>query len=588
MVLSASNFFSKMFFAALTVIFTVGYFTLETHAKVVTRGKSNLGIIRGSVRDQAGNPISDAYVIISHLGTKKIFKQVRSAANGSFIAKILPGTYKILTVAEGFNPIEISQVEVNRASEIVYKFNLERAGSGNTLPEKKPDRNSSKWRIRNAQIRSSIYQNRESETPLGTGEPNEKSIAVNEAESVEDILISEKEKLRRHGQTVIETFVGNTNGENFIGTNIATLLPLNENSELVLAGQMTNNPNSPRRLEARLNLRPADNHQIRISSAIAKFENFQINDAPKSLGQFSLQALDEWRIKNGVILVLGVDYSRFLGAGNDFSLSPRFGMQYSLNSKTRFRTSYTTKTEEKTWERAIELEDSTVLFREPVAGQEIVVENDKPVMNKSSRFEFGVERVLDNNSSIEANVFFDFTNGRGVGLLNVPIDFLSNEPNEFVANQQGKSQGIRIVYSRRINGTLSTMAGYSFGNGQKLSENGFSNPANLFENDFFQTFFGQFNADLRNGTQVKTVFRLSSQATVFAIDPFQGRLMIYDPGLSVIVTQNLPTLGLPIRAEAVIDARNLFDFQSVVSGEEGKLKLVSQRRALRGGIMLRF
>ena len=37
-------------------------------------------------------------------------------------------------------------------------------------------------------------------------------------------------------------------------------------------------------------------------------------------------------------------------------------------------------------------------------------------MNKSSRFEFGIERVLDNRSSIEANVFFDTTVGRGVGL----------------------------------------------------------------------------------------------------------------------------------------------------------------------------
>ena len=93
---------------------------------------------------------------------------------------------------------------------------------------------------------------------------------------------------------------------------------------------------------------------------------------------------------------------------------------------------------------------------------------------------------------------------------------------------------------------------------------------------------------MKTGTQVKTIFRLSPQATVFAIDPFQGRLAIYDPGLSVLVTQSLPNWGLPIRAEAIVDARNLFDFQTNINSEEGSLKLNSQGRTLRGGILVRF
>ena len=189
----------------------------------------------------------------------------------------------------------------------------------------------------------------------------------------------------------------------------------------------------------------------------------------------------------------------------------------------------------------------------------------------------------------EANAFFDTTLSRGVGLMNLPFDVLGGEDfGDFVANQQGRAQGIRVVYNRRLNSRFSTSAGFSFGNGQKISERAISNPADAFENDFFRTFFGEFNADLRTGTNVKTIYRLSSQATVFAIDPFQGRLAIYDPGLSVLVTQNLPNLGLPFRAEAIVDARNLFDFQTGFSGEEGSLRLGSNRRILRGGILVRF
>ena len=222
--------------------------------------------------------------------------------------------------------------------------------------------------------------------------------------------------------------------------------------------------------------------------------------------------------------------------------------------------------------------------------QDFVIEDDKPRMNKSRRIEFGVERILDNKSTIEANAFLDTTFNRGVGLTNFSFNALGDGDNfgELVGNQQGRAQGVRVVYNRRINGTFSTSAGYAFGNGQRISDKGISNPDSFFENDFFQTIVGQFNADLKTGTQVKTIFRLSPQATVFAIDPFQGRLAIYDPSLSILVTQSLPNLGLPLRAEAIVDARNLFDFQTNISNEEGGLQLNSQRRTLRGGILVRF
>jgi len=210
-------------------------------------------------------------------------------------------------------------------------------------------------------------------------------------------------------------------------------------------------------------------------------------------------------------------------------------------------------------------------------------------LNKSSRFEFGIERVLDNRSSVEATAFFDLTAGRGVGFSGVPLDTLEGTGfGDLVANQQGKAQGIRIVYNRRISSILSAGAGYSFGSGQKISENAITDPSQVFENGLFQTVFGQVSADFGTGTNVKTIFRLSPQATVFAIDPFQGRLAIYDPSLSVLITQTLPNLGLPFHAQAMVDARNLFGFQTGVHTEDGLLRLNSQQRILRGGILVRF
>jgi hypothetical protein len=209
-------------------------------------------------------------------------------------------------------------------------------------------------------------------------------------------------------------------------------------------------------------------------------------------------------------------------------------------------------------------------------------------MNRSSRIEFGVERVLDNKSSIELNAFVDTVFGRGVGFTFTPFDSSSGDFTKLVGNQQGSSRGVRVVYARRISGHLSAAAGYSFGQGQKISERAITNPGEFFETGFFRSLFGQFEADLPTGTNVRTVFRLSPEATVFAIDPFQGRLAIYDPGLSILITQTLPTMGLPVHAEAVIDARNVFDFRSGVFGEDASLRMNSAGKMIRGGILVRF
>jgi hypothetical protein len=212
-------------------------------------------------------------------------------------------------------------------------------------------------------------------------------------------------------------------------------------------------------------------------------------------------------------------------------------------------------------------------------------------MGQSRRLEFGMQRVLDNRSNIDAAAFLDMTSGRGVGLLALPLSAFSGDaalPMMSVANQSGSARGMRIVYSRRLSQVWSASAGYSFGRGQKLSANGISDPTDLFSSGFFQTAAFQVEGDWSTGTHVQTVFRFSPQATVFAIDPFAGRLAVYDPSLSVQVTQDLPTFGLPVRAQAIIDARNLFDFQTRTMNSETVLELGSVGRTVRGGILVRF
>jgi hypothetical protein len=214
-------------------------------------------------------------------------------------------------------------------------------------------------------------------------------------------------------------------------------------------------------------------------------------------------------------------------------------------------------------------------------------------MDRSHRLEFGVERVLDGSSTVETSAFFDTVNGRGVGLLSLPAAGLTRAGSAAllnIANQQGGAQGLRVVYTRRIGEHLKASAAYAFGRGQELSPEGAgARPDQLFRAAFFQTAAAQLDASVLEGTSVRTILRFSPSAAVFAIDPFAGRLAVYDPSLSILVTQELPNFGLPVRAEATVDARNLFDALTRAEEADGsQLTLGALRRSLRGGISVRF
>src|SRR5262249_45389603 len=232
------------------------------------------------------------------------------------------------------------------------------------------------------------------------------------------------------------------------------------------------------------------------------------------------------------------------------------------------------------------VEDEQVVFRSQSA-RPVAFVDGQAVLERSHRLEFGIERVLDNSSNVEATAFFDTTSGRGVGLLSAPASAFSGRSGDAfldIANQQGSSRGIRVVYTRRLNRVWTASAGYAFGRGQQLSTEGFSTPAELFESGIFQTAAFQLSAGFRSGTQVRTVLRFSPEATVFAIDPFAGRLGGYDQSLSIQAMQELPSLRLPLRAETILDARNLLDAQT--SSENGEILtfIGNNRPSVRGGI----
>jgi hypothetical protein len=577
---------------ALSLFVLSALFAFDMPHAMASRGA--LATITGSVKDDKGNPLAGALISLLKEGANQVIKQTRTDADGRFAAKISPGRYGIRAIAAGFNEVVFGSVEVRASQELVYRFNLEPTGSGKTLPERRKDREDVRWVLRSAQTRRSIFQVQEGDdadikAALGSDEATAKATASPATEDAEEPLrISSK---ARPVGIVESYFASNSYGPAYAGLNFAVAAPATEHLELVVAGQTGIGRGAPERLEALSRVRVGQRHRVEMGVAGIRLNapTWVNSVGDRSLGQFSVRAVDEWIVRDGVVIVLGLDYSRFIGAGGAHSVTPRFGIQFDANARTRLKAAYAPGGSESQIQSVAGFEDTQVAFID--SSRPVAFIDGEAVMERSHRLEFGVERVIDNNTNVEATAFFDTTSGRGVGLLSTPISAFSGTTGAAlinVANQQGASRGMRVVYTRRLRGQWTASAGYSFGEGQRLSSLGLSNPAEVFTSGFFQTAAVQLGAGFHTGTHVRTILRFSPNATVFAIDPFAGQLGVYDPSLSILVTQDLPSFGLPVRAEAVIDARNLLDAQTSTENGETVMQLTSGRRSVRGGISVRF
>jgi len=565
---------------------------ISLSAITIEAGSSkSLATISGIVTDNKGNPLAGALVSLMREGAlKPTVKHTLTDRQGRFIAKVTPGRYQIKAIATGFNEVAFAAVDAKASDELVYKFNLEPVGYGNTLPERRRDRDDVKWTLRSAQSRRSIFQVQEGEDSTVRAVTDAETAAMETAPDAPSNFSDARSKT--HG--VLESYFA-TNGFSspYVGFNFAISTPISDQVELIFSGQ-TGSDQAPERVEATTRFRVGDHHKVGVTAGGLRYEapvwTSRANDNRELGGQISLRAVDEWIVRDGIVIVMGLDYSRFIGAGGAQSFTPRFGVQFDANARTRVKAAFASGGDEDGIQSVATFEDEQVVFRrQPL--RPVAYVDGQAVLERSHRLEFGIERVLDNSSNVEATAFFDTTSGRGVGLMSLPASAFSGAAGEAftnVANQQGSSRGVRVVYTRRLNRVWTASAGYAFGRGQQLSAAGYTTPAELFENALFQTAALQLGAGFRSGTQVRTVFRFSPEATVFAIDPFAGRLGVYDPSLSIQVTQDLPNFGLPVRAEAILDARNLLDAQTATDNGEFITFVGNNRRSVRGGIAVRF
>jgi len=595
-------------------------FNTSTSGGLAVEASPALAFVTGTVRDEQGTPLVGATVAVlePRIGGKEI-KSARTDTQGRFLAGVVPGLWKVRAMAEGFMP-KSTRLVLNRSAKISYDFALK---SDNTLVQKRGDSNDIRW-ISLSAPRHVLN--------LHEGDEEEIVEPSNDAAERKGLLATPSSF---HGMAqfvaVTSSAPAGSPAPDFFGTNIAVSGSLGGNFEMAFIGQRGVGDLAPQRLAAVATVRPGAVHQITAmigygqvglsqvgfsrtrpheidadGGPLAWRRNAQtlgatLRPGQTSLDQISVSATDSWQVFRPLLLIYGFDYSRFVGSVNDRdSVLPRLAIQYSPSSRLRLNAAVTPGASERL--NSLEGFSSENIQASFESAPAEVANSDAPIIDRSQRFEIGVERSfgsgVERNTSIEASLFYDLISGHAVGLLALPLE-ASPETQatlQEVAHQitamNGAARGARVMLNRRFNDHLKASAGYSFGRGSRLGDAPLSQitPAQLFQGGFFQVATAKLDLDFteQTGTRLSTVIRLSPSAVVFAIDPFAGRMSVYDPNINVYVTQELPSLGLPMRWEALVDVRNLLN--QVLGAEDGVSQLASARarRTLRGGLAFRW
>jgi hypothetical protein len=579
-----------------------------------------LAVVTGTVKDDQGTPLVGAIVAVLEPQPRgKELKSVKTDTQGKFSAGVSPGIYRLRAAAEGFISMS-TRVNLDRPARVNYDFALKRT---DTLVQKRGDSDDYRWIARHAPRHAMNLH----------GEDEEEEVVGQSADPVAQNSFAAS----FHGTMQFVAAGSGARaglpGADFFGTNFAVSGSLGGNFEMALIGQRGAGQLSPQRLAAIATMRPGANHQVtatigygQVALARKMYQDVDgivdpvmdigrrphlrspapINAAAAtpgspeaaSLDQLSVSTTASWQVFRPLLVIYGFDYSRFVGSVNDRdSVLPRFAVQYSPSSRLRLNAAVTPGADRQfNSPEGFNSENIQAAFETTPAE---IAYADSPILDRSRRFEIGLERMFGaGNSSLEAAAFYDLVSGHGVGVLAVPLEASPATHATFqevahqVAAMNGAARGVRVMFNRRLNDHLTASAGYSFGRGARFNHTPVDSitPAQLFRGGFFQVATAKLDLDFtgQTGTRISTVIRLSPAAVVFAIDPFAGRMSVYDPNINIYVAQELPNFGLPVRWQALVDVRNLFDESTGVDDGVMQLSTARTRRTVRGGVAFRW
>lgn len=583
----------------------IGAALLAAFCLAPTLGKgADYGRMLGSVLDSEGNPLMGATVLIigPAIGTtatslQPTFDRILTDAHGKFLAEhLMPGWYSLRVTSPTRLPAQRSRIHVEAGQTAHEKFVLTDIFA--PVHFQLPHTNLTtwgddwKWVLRTSASTRPVMRFHQDSTQTT-------------AEAVKPPLPA--------SQRLIGMMPGSTHREALsddqgMGSVLAYLRPISEDTDLLVAGEMSADGSLASSLTTALRKNVLSGNPEEISLAVHRL-NFGdgvplMFEGPDRGGQYQAQALaasysHTRRISSAVIITTGMEIDYLNAASDAMTANPHVKLEYRESSANTIALSYGISPEGG---------DSTLLERvgDLNSFPRVTLRGNRTHLEKLNHAEVSLDRKLGRTSRAEFAAYHDNVENAaiwGVGgpqaLASLAGSYLPNAHINGVTLNGGQyqSSGIRAAYIREFGGHIEAAAVYSSGDAlvvrstQSLSEVANEDLREALSLKRSQSVAGKVMARIPvSKTQITASYQWIQGGRVTGLDPSGQAIFQMEPFLGIQIRQPLPMLAfLPAHIEALADFRNLLaQGYTPVSQSGEQLILTPVYRSFRGGFSVLF
>lgn len=562
------------------------------------------GRLSGTVSDPQGNPLMGATVLVTgamlggYDAVDSTVNRVITDAHGKFtVARLIPGWYSVRVTSPTRLPalrtgVQVEAGQTSRQDFVLtdifapLRFQVPR-GSVSTWGD------DWKWILRTSAATRPILRYQEAEK---TGSSSKTRKAPLPAD-----------------QRLIGMMPGSTRGQPLagdpgLGSVLAYLRPLSEDSDLLVAGSMRANGLQASSLATafRKNLAKGDPQELAIvvhQLSFAEGLPLASGELRESLSHAQAVVVSyahTRRLSDSVSFTTGFEINYLNTAGDASAARPRMKLEYRMSPTTVVAVRYGTLRPEG---------DPTLLERVGVlnAFPRVNLRGYRPVFENSNHLEVSVSRKLNDAARVEIAAFRDYIRNAavwgsgGAGVLEgLAGNVLPNPASDGVTLNAGnyRSSGLRAAYLHRLGNNLETAFMYAVGGALTANDLGagynrsLTDLSGILRAQTSQSLAGKVSARIPAcKTQVITSYEWLQGRRLTSVNPYGLASLQLPAFLGLQIRQPLPTLAfIPARIEALADFRNLLaqGYVPVSQPGENSLLLTPAYRSFRGGFSLLF
>lgn len=531
------------------------------------------GTIEGTVKDEDGVPLVGAVVsLFATVAPARVFTAESDAAGRFKIPGLEAGEYWLRASRRGFQPAPRSKVKVRPGKSVVLDLMLQALGPTESNDPRNWDLQTV---LRTAPDRRLIFRELPGSVALET-------------------VSSDPEQ----GSFELTSAVG---GEMFpsMAANLAYVRPLGESMRMVVAGQFGAGGDLWK-IKNTLNYRLDQGQSVNLSLSYGKAGSLlQIAErAPnREVENLSLSLESVKRLFDLLTIVYGFEYD-ILKLDRKLSfLAPELQLFVVPDEKTLVKAIFTARRNSRY--NTVSLPSGELVSLD---NQVYYVLREQARAAAPYHYEFSLVRRLPDSSSLEISIYADKMRGGAPLLAFIDSEHKASRQVFWLEPEQASSQGLKLVYNRRLCSFLSGSVAYLY-----ASSAGFIEADNyaadlsrmqineLIGKENFHAVTAQLDFVLNStGTSLTTLVKLiPGHDPVATLDFFSDSRDVANGGFNLFIRQNIPLpsfLNLSAgRWEALLDMRNLLDQETkLFMTRSGQILIAKNPRSFRGGVAFKF